>query len=399
MKPPGHLRACLPGAVLALAGMCMPAPSFAQSPGPLAPGERPAPGSTEAELWYGMDQAEKTLRQSPLVVRDPALQAYVEGVACRVAGAHCRDLRVYVVDVPVFNASMAPNGVTLVFTGALLRMHDEAELAMVLGHEFAHYRQRHSLESWRTAKRTTAFLGTFGLVTWGVGLPIAGELAALSGVSALYKQSRDNEREADRIGFNAAVAQGYDPAAAARLWQRLLREERADTTHRNRAVFASHPQTAERVQDVRAAAAALLAEGRPSHTALEAYRDAIRAHRERWLAAELSRRSYDTTIQAFGELHGDPVPGFTGLHAFYLGEAHRRRGRPGDRERAAALYAEALAQPDAPAAAWREQGMLLRERGERVGAIDALRHYLAAAPDADDAPVVRHYLSRLEQIP
>ena len=83
----------------------------------------------------------------------------------------------YVVDVPVFNASMAPNGVTLVFTGALLRMHDEAELAMVLGHEFAHYRQRHSLEAWRTAKRTTAFLGTFGLVTWGVGLPIAGASA------------------------------------------------------------------------------------------------------------------------------------------------------------------------------------------------------------------------------
>ncbi len=42
-------------------------------------------------------------------------------------------------------------------------------------------------------------------------------------------------------------------------------------------------------------------------------------------------------------------------------------------------YAEALAQPDAPAAAWREQGMLLRERGERVGAIDALRHYNVSA--------------------
>src|SRR5688572_15788517 len=34
-------------------------------PAQLQPGQRPPPGSTEAELWYGMDQAEKQIRQSP----------------------------------------------------------------------------------------------------------------------------------------------------------------------------------------------------------------------------------------------------------------------------------------------------------------------------------------------
>ena len=35
------------------------APSAESAVSPLKPGEKPAPGSTEAELWYGMDQAEK----------------------------------------------------------------------------------------------------------------------------------------------------------------------------------------------------------------------------------------------------------------------------------------------------------------------------------------------------
>ncbi|MCC6756938.1 MAG: hypothetical protein IT474_03095, partial [Arenimonas sp.] len=52
----------------------------------LRAGEKPAPGSTEAELWYGMDQAEKDIQASPYVVRDPALNAYVRGVLCDVVG-------------------------------------------------------------------------------------------------------------------------------------------------------------------------------------------------------------------------------------------------------------------------------------------------------------------------
>lgn len=385
-------------AALAVAAVLCPLFSAAaQPPAQLQPGQRPASGSTEAELWYGMDQAEKQIRQSPYVVRDPALQAYVEGVICRVAGPHCRELRVYIVDIPVFNASMAPNGATLVFTGALLRLRDEAELAVVLGHEFAHYKARHSLEGWNSAKRTTAFLSTFGLVTWTVGVPLAGNIALLGGMSTLYKQSRDNEREADRLGFAAATAQGYDPQAGVRVWERLRREEKADRTHRDRAVFASHPQSEERIADIRAAAAQVAPA--PAVTNAEAYRAAMRPFQQEWLASELGRRTYDMTIQVFTELRQDAAPDAGGLYAFYLGEAYRRRNRNDDQDRAAALYAEALAQPQPPAAAWREQGMLLRDRGDRPGAIASLRRYLEAAPDADDAALVKHYLTKLETTP
>lgn len=371
-------------------------PVCAQALEPLRPGERPTPGSTEAELWYGMDQAEKRIRQSPLIVRDPALNAYVRTVLCRVTGEYCKDLRLYIVDIPVFNASMAPNGVTLVFTGALLRMRDEAELAVVLGHEFAHYRARHSLEGWNSAKRTSAFLATFGLVTLGIGAPLAGDLAALAGVGGLFKQSRDNEREADRLGLLAAVAAGYDPQAGVRLWERLRREERADRTHKDRAVFASHPQTEERVADIRTAAAQHPGDGMRN---IDAYRGAIRPFLPHWLQGELSRRTYDTTVQALTELRQDAPPESAALCTFHLAEALRRRNKGDDAQKAAALYAEAVALPGPPPEAWREHGLQLRHHGRHAEAARALRRYLDAAPHADDAALMRHYLTQLESAP
>lgn len=360
----------------------------------LRPGERPAAGSTESELWYGMDQAEKEIRNSPQIVRDPELQRYVERVTCKVTLEYCKDLRVYIVDIPVFNASMAPNGVTMVFSGALLRMRDESELAVVLGHEFAHYKARHSLEGWQSAKRTSAFLSTFGLVTLGIGIPIAGEVALLGGISGLYKQSRDNEREADSLGFADATAQGYDPQAGVRIWERLNREEKADTTHKNRAVFASHPKTAERIADIRQAAAKVSVQDPKTYA--EDYHAVIRPFLQRWMESELSRRTYDTSIQVLGELKQDAAPDTSALATFYLGEAHRRRNKGDDMDKAAQLYAEALTLPDPPPAVWREQGMLLRMKGDTTGAASALRTYLQASPDASDALLIQHYLTQLE---
>jgi predicted Zn-dependent protease len=290
---------------------------------------------------------------------------------------------------------MAPNGATLLFSGALLRMRDEAELAVVMGHEFAHYKARHSLEGWNSAKRTSALLNTFGLVTLTVGVPLAGELAALGGIGTLYKQSRDNEREADALGFAAATAQGYDPQAGVRVWERLRREEQADRTHKDRAVFVSHPQSAERIADIRAAAASMTNVG-PAMTHRDQYRAAMLPFQAKWLADELSRRSYDSTLQVFSELQADADPAVRGLYSFYLGEAHRRRNHEGDAAKAAAFYAQAIGEPGAPAAAWREQGMLQQARNERDAAQASLRRYLELAPQAADAALVRHYLTRLE---
>ena len=381
-----HARlACVALLLCASRGLAEPPPP------PLQPGERPVAGGTEAELWYGMDQAEKDIRASPILVRDTRLNAYVHGVVCEVTGDYCKDLRLYIVDVPEFNAQMAPNGVVLVFTGALLRMHDEAELAIVLGHEFAHYRQRHGLQFWNKAKHTSAVFAAFG-----VGGGLVGGLAQVVGMASIFHYSRDFEREADRLGFATAVSHGYDPQAGVRLWTRMLHEEQASKSS-HFIVFASHPKTAERVEDVRAAAAAIPVGN--YHDGREAYRAAVRPFLAHWLDEELARRTYDTSIQVITDLRDGAPEDALGTLDFYVAQAYRQRRGDGDAATAAKLYADAITHADAPPAAWREYGLDLRQDGQRAAAADALHRYLRLAPQADDRAFIDQYIAELEKQP
>ena len=57
-------------------------------------------------------------------------------------------------------------------------------------------------------KDTSAFLSAFQVLAYGAGVPDTAMLGALAGYAAIFKFSRDMEREADQLGFEAVVAQG-----------------------------------------------------------------------------------------------------------------------------------------------------------------------------------------------
>jgi predicted Zn-dependent protease len=357
------------------------------------PGSRPTTGSDEDALWYAMQRAERELQSSPQLVRDPALNAYVRGVACKVAADYCADLRVYIVEQPWFNAMMAPNGMLIVWTGALLRVRNEAELAFVLGHEAGHYRAQHVLRQWRRSKDVSAWASAFQVVS--AGAPIAGQLGALVGYATLFSFSREQEREADHLGFAAMVARGYDPQAGIDLWARMLREEDSKTYGKPWPVFSSHPPTRERLDDIRAEVATIGSHGNERDDS--AYRAAMHPFLQHWLDAELARRQYAASILIVSELLADAPAEDKALLSFYLGEAYRRRANPTDRAEAARWYAQAITLPDPPTAAWREHGMALRDAGDLSAAIEALQHYLKLANDPPDRAFVEHDLSELQE--
>lgn len=358
-----------------------------------APGSAPVAGSDESELWYAMERAETELKRSPLRVRDPALMAYINDVACKAAGPHCRDLRTYVMDVPQFNASMAPNGMMLFWTGALLRIRDEAELAFVLGHEAGHFTAQHSLRQWRRQKDASALLSAFQMVAAGAGAGGAAQLGMLAGYAALFKYSRDMEREADRLGFDALVRQGWAPQAGADLWARMWREEQTRRYDRPLPVFSTHPASQERLNDIKAAAAAM--PDAPTERGRARYRAAVRPLLPHLLDQELGQRRYAGSLLVIGELLADSPAEDKGLLTFYLGEAHRRRGLGDDKARAAASYASAVTMPGAPAAAWREHGFALRDAGNARGARASLQRYLQQAPEAEDRAFVQREVDKL----
>ena len=142
----------------------------------------------------------------------------------------------------MFNANMAPNGMMQVWTGLMLRVDNEAQLATVLGHEIGHYLQRHSVDQLRDAKTRAAFgqfLGLFG---------VAGLLGQLGMVAGMFAYGQDHEREADAIGIRLMRNAGYDPAEAAKVWENLLLEIRARPEgERSSPFFATHPPPAERL--------------------------------------------------------------------------------------------------------------------------------------------------------
>ncbi|HQT53698.1 MAG TPA: M48 family metalloprotease, partial [Phenylobacterium sp.] len=186
-------------------------------------GVRPDLASDEGGLWSVSDKAEIGARQSAELDRDPALNAYVRDVACKVARDHCADIRVYVMDRPFFNASMAPNGYTEVWSGTLLRAADEAQLAFILGHEISHFDRNHSLTSWRRRKSTANAMMVLSAGVAVVGVAAASsahtydgassimdatrgliDVVYLAGMASLFGFDRANELEADRLGLGRA---------------------------------------------------------------------------------------------------------------------------------------------------------------------------------------------------
>lgn len=355
---------------------------------------RPDPGTDEGGLWAFMDREEQRLKRSSFLVRDPALNKYVAGIACGLAGEHCPEMRVYIVRTPYFNASMAPNGMMQVWSGLLVRMQNEAQLAAVLGHEIGHYLQRDSLERLRDAQSRSSFGLIVGLALGVVAGGTAGSLAQLGILAGGLAYGRDQERMADKIGIALMARNGYAPAEAGRVWGQLLEEMEGakaageDVTSTN-ILFASHPPVEER-KEVLSAAAKRDWPG-AERTGADEYRAALAPHRMGYLYDEVRRRRFGESLVLFDRLlKASPRDGQV---QYFKGEAYRQRGREGDAKLALEAYRAALTMDNTPPEAHRSLGTVLRQTGENAEATRAFQRYLELKPDAEDAEMIRSYLT------
>ena len=185
---------------------------------------------------------------------DPALVAYVQAVGQRLAARSPRrdvEYRFQVVDRAEPNAFALPGGYVYVTRGLLIFVNSEDELAGVIGHEIGHVAARHSVQQISRAAPLAVVTGITatltGVVSPGLGRAVGGAGAAASEL-ILAPYSRDQEREADRVGQNLAAAAGWDPAGLPAFLKTLGREE--DLTRggpRRPSFLDSHPATPERV--------------------------------------------------------------------------------------------------------------------------------------------------------
>lgn len=381
-------RLALAFALTALACQSVPLPD-------IDTGDAPALDSEEAGFWMTMEKAERDIATSGNRIPDPELDAYLKGVICRVAADYCSATRVYVMRQPDFNASMAPNGMMVVWSGLLIRVQNEAQLAAVLGHEVGHYQRRHTLAIFRRARATTNGLMAISLLTAGV-VPAVGNAAVLIGIGSLMQHSREMESEADKIGIERLAAAGYAPREVAEVWEGMVREQKADKETQLIGFFASHPAPAERLREMAAQAERLVTLENEGGTRTAEFDNAVRRFRTMLLNDEVAMRKHARTSVVIERLLEAEL--ITPAEAaFYRGDLFRVRGEKGDDALAIAQYREAVAAKDPLALAHRNLGLVLRRSGDRARAREAFQSYVDLAPDANDRAMVDTYIQELAQ--
>ncbi len=371
-------------------GSCFASWAQATDSGPLPAAQpRPTIESDEGGLWALMDREEARLRRSEFVLRDAELRGYITGVMNRLAGPMASNLRVYVLQQPGFNAVAAPNGMVQLWTGMLLRLDNEAQLATVLGHEIAHFELRHALARLESARNASggglALMMMFGLLGAVGALGLGGSHAAFG---------RRQETEADLRGLQLMRQAGYDTRQAPLVWDHLKIEMDAgaaagsDLAKRN-PFFATHPGIEERLLALQAGTAQAPADDQGT----ERYRAAVAPWLSSLLQEELKRSQYDHSIALFQRLNKQQPTVAAILEA--LGDAHRLRNTTDDPALAMRHYEAALALESPPATAWRGLGHVHKSLGRLQEAARAYTRYLAMAPGAPDAELIQEALKQL----
>jgi len=152
---------------------------------------------------------------------DPALAGYVQQLGLRLAALSERPQLPWafrLVDDPVVNAFAVPGGYIYITRGIMVHMGSEAQLVSVLGHEIGHVTARHTAQ-----QITQQQLVGLGLGIGSLFSPTAAGIASVGAQVLFLKFSRDDESQADELGFRYMRAARYDPREAADVFAQLAR--------------------------------------------------------------------------------------------------------------------------------------------------------------------------------
>ena len=234
----------------------------------------PDMGSSAAVVLSPARQAEygqmllSQLRHYNYVLEDPLLEDWLQGIGNRLAAASDKPQEPFTffwMKDRQINAFATLGGYVAVNAGLVLTAENEAQMASVLAHEIAHVTQTHVLRAVERAQKDSipillAMLGAIAVAqSAGGNSSDDAAMAALAVGQGLMVQrqidyTRSNEAEADRIGIQALARAGYDPEAAAAMFQRMqsaFRSNRGGERERTPDYLQTHPVTTSRIAEAK----------------------------------------------------------------------------------------------------------------------------------------------------
>lgn len=226
----------------------------------------PLPDLGESSRQYLTDKQEKEIARtimrdiyaSPQFLADPEVETYLNELGLRLSSdssvSH-RTLTFFAIRDPAINAFALPGGYIGVHTGLIQAAGNESELAGVLAHEIAHVSQEHL--SRMIAQQDQSYLPTLAALAVAVLAARSNAnvgSAAIAATQALSIQSqlnftRENESEADRIGFDILTQAGFDPRGMPSFFSTLQRNNRLFDNNAPD-YLRTHPLNTQRIADM-----------------------------------------------------------------------------------------------------------------------------------------------------
>ncbi|MFY9315246.1 MAG: M48 family metalloprotease, partial [Burkholderiales bacterium] len=277
----------------------------------------------------------RSIRRDPSYLDDAEVAEYLNGLGARLVAAAPgarQDFEFFAIRDASINAFALPGGFIGVNTGLVTASDNESEIASVLAHEIAHVTQRHIARQIGIQKQMQVpmMIAMAAAILLGASRPdlASGAMAAVQGgaVSSQLAYSRDFEREADRIGFQALSGAGFDVRAMGQFFEKMQRAMRLADSGAVPGYLRSHPVTTERISDAQARAEA------------QPYRQRVDAIEYHLVRAKLRAEAGEArdAVRVFTDAVGDrrfaSEPGARyGLAVAYLraGDAKRAEGEIG----------------------------------------------------------------------
>lgn len=196
--------------------------------------------------------------REPSYLDDPEVAEYLNALGARLGGGGTglrQDFEFFALRDASINAFALPGGFIGVHTGLISSADNESEIASVIAHEMAHVTQRHiarqiGIQKQMQLPMMIAMVASILLARSRPDLASGAAAAAQGGaVQTQLGFSRDFEREADRIGFQALAGSGFDARAMGTFFEKLQRHTRLMDSGNIPGYLRTHPVTTERITD------------------------------------------------------------------------------------------------------------------------------------------------------